>query len=48
VLDLSDIRDILAKSLGSSNRLNVVKATVAALKKLRSREEIAADRQVEL
>jgi len=48
VLDLAGIRDILAKSLGSSNRLNVVKATVAALKNLRSREEIAAVRQVEL
>jgi small subunit ribosomal protein S5 len=48
VLDLAGIRDVLAKSLGSSNRLNVVKATVAALKKLRSREEIAADRNVEL
>lgn len=48
VLDLAGIRDILAKSLGSSNRLNVVKATVAALKQLRSKEEIAAVRQVEL
>ena len=48
VLDLAGIHDVLAKSQGSSNRLNVVKATVAALKSLRSREEIAADRQVEL
>ncbi len=48
VLDLAGIRDILAKSLGSSNRLNVVKATVAALKQLRSKEEISAVRQVEL
>jgi len=48
VLDLAGIRDILAKSLGSSNRLNVVKATVAALKQLRSREEIAAVRQIEI
>lgn len=48
VLDLSGIRDVLAKSLGSSNRLNVVKATIVALKKLRSKEEIASDRQVEV
>ncbi|NQT91668.1 MAG: 30S ribosomal protein S5 [Lentisphaerae bacterium] len=42
VLDLAGIRDVLAKSLGSNNRLNVVKATVAALLQLRSREGIDA------
>jgi small subunit ribosomal protein S5 len=31
---------VLAKSLGSSNHANVVKATIAALKSLRRREEI--------
>ena len=45
VLELAGYRDILAKSLGSSNRLNVVKATLKALMQLRSREEIAATRQ---
>ena len=45
VLEMAGVRDVLAKSLGSSNRLNVVKATVEALKNLRSREEIAASRQ---
>lgn len=45
VLDLSGIRDILAKSLGSSNQLNVTKATVAALQQLRSREEVEALRR---
>jgi small subunit ribosomal protein S5 len=44
VLEMAGIRDVLAKSLGSSNRLNVVKATIEALKQLRSREEIAASR----
>jgi len=34
------IRDVLAKSLGSSNHANVVKATVAALRSLRRRDEI--------
>ncbi len=48
VLEVAGIRDILGKSLGSNNRLNVVKATIAALKQLRSRDEIAAVRQVEL
>lgn len=45
VLEMAGIRDVLAKSLGSSNRLNVVKATMEALKQLRSREEITASRQ---
>ena len=44
VLELSGVQDILAKSLGSSNKVNVVKATVDALGKMRSREEIAAAR----
>ena len=44
VLESAGIRDVLAKSLGSKNRLNVVKATVAALQQLRSSEEIAVVR----
>jgi len=47
VLETAGVRDVLAKSLGSSNKLNVVKATFAALAKLRSREEITALRRVE-
>lgn len=47
VLDLAGIRDILAKSLGARNALNVVKATVDALEHLRSREEIEAARRTE-
>ncbi len=47
VLDLSGIRDVLAKSLGASNQLNVVKATVNGLQQLKSREEIAAIRNVQ-
>jgi len=31
---------VLAKSLGSSNHANVVKATIAALRSLRRRDEI--------
>lgn len=46
VLELSGVHDVLAKSLGSSNKVNVVKATVDALRKMRSREEIAAARSV--
>ena len=44
VLEAVGIRDAVGKSLGSKNRLNVVKATMAALLKLRSAEEIAAAR----
>lgn len=47
VLELSGIRDVLAKSLGATNALNVVKATVNGLQQLRSREEVAALRQRE-
>ena len=48
IFEVVGVRDVLAKSLGSSNPLNVVKATVAALKELRSREEISALRGVEV
>ncbi|TAN38903.1 MAG: 30S ribosomal protein S5 [Verrucomicrobia bacterium] len=47
VLELSGIRDVLAKSLGARNAGNVVKATMEALGQLRSREEIKAARAVE-
>ncbi len=40
VAEAAGIRDVLAKSLGSSNHANVVKATITALKSLRRREEI--------
>ncbi len=44
VLEAAGIRDAVGKSLGSKNRLNVVKATLDALSKLRSADEIAAIR----
>lgn len=44
VLEVAGVRDAVGKSLGSKNRLNVVKATVNALMKLRTAEEIAATR----
>ena len=40
VLEAAGVRDILSKSLGSSNAVNVVKATLDALLKLRTRDEI--------
>jgi small subunit ribosomal protein S5 len=36
VVDLAGIRDIVSKSLGTSNKLNVARATVEALKSLKS------------
>lgn len=41
VLEAAGVRDILTKSLGSSNAINMVGATMAALKSLRTAEEIA-------
>jgi small subunit ribosomal protein S5 len=40
VVEAAGIRDVLAKSLGSSNHANVVKATLEALRQLRRKEEI--------
>ena len=44
VLEAAGVRNAVGKSLGSKNRLNVVKATLDALMKLRSAETIAAIR----
>jgi len=44
VLECAGIHDVLSRSLGSSNPINVVHATVTALKSLNRPEEIAAKR----
>ncbi len=46
VLDLAGVRDVLAKSLGSNNPVNVVRATMEGIKSLRSKSEIFAKRGI--
>jgi small subunit ribosomal protein S5 len=41
VLELGGVRNVLAKSLGTTNPINMAKATVAALKELRRPEDVA-------
>jgi small subunit ribosomal protein S5 len=48
VLECAGVHDILAKSLGSDNAINVVHATVAALKMIQRPEEVAARRGLSL
>ena len=48
LLESAGIKDILSKSLGSSNPANVVKATLAGLQQLRLREEIYRGRGLSL
>jgi len=44
VFEVLGVRDVLAKSIGSSNPINVVRATVKGLMDMRSPEQIAAKR----
>jgi small subunit ribosomal protein S5 len=44
VLECAGVHDVLSKSLGSSNPINIVHATVAALKMLESPEAVASRR----
>src|SRR3954451_24420017 len=48
LVECAGIKDILSKSLGSSNQINIIKAAVAGLKSLRRPEEVARlrDREV--
>ena len=48
VLECAGISDILSKSLGSDNAINIVHATVAALKGISRPEEVAARRGLPL
>jgi len=48
VLEMAGLHNVLAKSMGSSNPHNVVKATIDALSKLRSASDIARTRTLDL
>ncbi len=45
VLEAAGIKDVLSKSLGSSNRINTAKATMLALSRLRDPKEAVAKRK---
>jgi small subunit ribosomal protein S5 len=48
VLELAGIRDILAKSLGTTNPINMLKATVNGLQNLRRPEDVAKTRGLKI
>jgi small subunit ribosomal protein S5 len=48
VLECAGVHDVLSKSLGSDNAINVVRATLQALKDLQRPEEVAARRGLPL
>ena len=47
VIEAAGIKDILSKSLGSTNPINVVRATLGALASMRSLDQVAAARGLE-
>jgi small subunit ribosomal protein S5 len=48
VLDMAGVHNVLAKSMGSSNPHNVVKATLDALSRLRTPKQVAKMRRIDL
>jgi small subunit ribosomal protein S5 len=48
VLEAAGIRDVLSKTLGSTNPVNVARATVEALRSLHSAEELSAQRGIQI
>ena len=48
VLELAGVRDVLTKAYGSTNPVNLVKATFNGLMQLRSKQQVAALRGVEI
>ena len=46
LLEISGVKDVVAKSLGSNNPLNLVRATFRALSQLKNRKETLAEREM--
>lgn len=47
IMELAGVKDILTKSLGSANALNIVNATISGLKMLKTPDQIASIRKTE-
>jgi small subunit ribosomal protein S5 len=47
IMELVGVRDILTKSLGSANALNIVNATISGLLSLKTKEQIFSKRSVQ-
>ncbi|MEW6637844.1 MAG: 30S ribosomal protein S5 [Actinomycetota bacterium] len=48
VLELAGVRDVLTKALGSTTSVNLVRATVEGLKRLRTKDQIEKSRGVKI
>jgi len=48
IMELAGVKDILTKSLGSANALNIVNATIAGLKELKEHKDLVNIRQKEI
>jgi small subunit ribosomal protein S5 len=48
IMESAGVRDVLAKSLGSTNPHNLIKATMAALKQLESAKDVARRRGISI
>jgi len=46
IMELAGVKDILTKSLGSANALNIVNATIKGLKMLKTKEQVESLREI--